>query len=137
MLFIIVLIIVDLFDSLLVEPHDFVAKFIKPLLLFVLRGILLYKQTVPLTIDKPALVLFLVSSKIDTEALLFVVFILSLVDDAISVVIYPKTMHFVVFPLTSVDTSISKMVDSEALQLIVQPFTLVLRTFFPVIDTIT
>ena len=68
----------------------------------------------PLAIDKPAFVLFLVSPKVDAEALLLVVLILSLVDDAISVVVYPNTMHFVVFPLTFVDTPIGKMVDSQA-----------------------
>ena len=42
MLFKVVLLIFDPVDCLLVEPQDFVAEFIKALLLFVLSGVLLY-----------------------------------------------------------------------------------------------
>lgn len=73
----------------------------------------------PLSIDKPALVLLLVPCQVDTIALLFVVLILSLVENAISVVINPETMHFVILPLTFVVASIGKLVDSEAIQLVV------------------
>ena len=119
MLFKIVLILFNQVNCLLVEPHNFVSKFEKTLLLLILRDILLYKKTVSLTIDKPALVLFLISPKKDAETSLFVFFILSLVDDAITVVEYPDTMHFIVFPLTFIDAPISKMVDSKAIELIV------------------
>lgn len=68
-----------------------------------------------LTIEKPAFVLFLIFSKIDAETLLFVIFILSLVDDTIAVIIYANTMHFVFLPLTFVNTPVSKMVDPEPL----------------------
>ena len=73
----------------------------------------------PLTIDKPALVLFLIPSKKDTEATLFIVFILSLVDDAASMVEYSDTMHHIILPLTFIDSPISKIVDTESIKLIV------------------